>query len=130
MDFLLGATKGVTEMLTAARNGFQPYAPLSRGRKAAAPAGGSRMPKSMPNSMLKVQDVGQYNVTVAPSLQRLLADVPWDRFDVGAAERDVILADMSRKFGSEFAFAIAQTKPGQAPNDSGFGVVFESPTPF
>ena len=128
MDFLLGATKEVTKMLTAARNGFQPYAAAHHSRKNVKSKGVSRSLEL--NSMLKVQDVGQYNVTVAPSLQRLLADVPWDRFDVGAAERDAILADMSRKFGSEFAFVVAQTKPGQAPNDSGFGVVFGSPTPF
>lgn len=131
LDFLLGETKGVKEMLKAAVDSFASYEPpkeLAKSRGARRGMGAPGAPRAA--SFLLVQDVGEYNVTVAPSLERLVADVQWDRFDVPDDARKAILADMAVKFGSEFAFVIAQTKPGHLPNDSGFGVAFDSPVPF
>jgi hypothetical protein len=132
LDFLLGATEGVKDMIEAATKSFKPYEPVRRGKnfpKSRSMAGANSMDEKLASALL-VQDVGQYNISVAPSLERLVADVQWDRFDIAADARDAILADMRAKFSSDFAFVVAQTKPGELPNDSGFGVVFESPVPF
>ena len=64
-----------------------------------------------PPPPLEVQIVGEYDVSVAPTLDRLLQSVQWDVFKIAEAGRDAILDDMRTKFAEGFAFVIARKRP-------------------
>ena len=84
--------------------------------------------ESMPQSLF-VQSIGNFQVSVAPSLHELRTRAPWQEFHVPAQRVATILAGLHEAFGGAgWAFVVA--KASLAVKGSGFAITFKSAWPY
>lgn len=77
-------------------------------------------------SFLSVQDVGNYSITVAPTLDDLLDRTDWEKFNVSSNYKNRLdgLYDNEVYPLSNYAYVVAKTN--KAVNDDGFGIIYDS----
>ena len=79
----------------------------------------------MKSAPLKVQKVGAYNISVAPTLADLQTRAPWAKFNIDPGHVGAILSGMASAYPTGFAFVVAEGDPA-APSieQGGFSIVY------
>lgn len=126
-DFVLSSFEppDVRAVRTHSKALFRPYTP---GPPSPSHFGFGSSGGGATDPPLLVQEVGAYQISVAPSLRDLETRAPWAQLDVPSDRVESILQGMREAYPCSFAFLIARAD--HPPVESGFSVVYRHVSPF
>lgn len=76
---------------------------------------------------LLVQHVGDYNISIAPSLSDLQTRAPWKRFSIPSATVSRLVAEVTARYPRRYAFIVAEGASGGV-QQAGFAVQYRDAT--